>query len=96
MESQDEVIDEVVQALLYAAATSVVTLERSDGVLWFQDLGEESGLFSVTETKETVRLGRRLQRSLGKVGDPYEDAGETVRTVRDLVGRIYRTTVTLH
>ena len=56
MQSQDEVIDDVVQALLYAAATSVVTLERSDGVLWFQDLGEESGLFAVAETRETIRL----------------------------------------
>jgi hypothetical protein len=96
MQTQDDVIDEVVQALLHAAATSVVTLERSDGVLWFQDLAEEEGLFAVAETRETIRLGRCLQHSLGKVLDPYENPCETVRTVRDLVDRIYRTTVTLH
>ncbi len=95
--SPDElVVEEISQALLYAASQSVVTLERDDGLIWFQDVGEEEGLFAVTETSATLSLGKELQSSLGKVGDPYENSEATVDSVRDLVGRIYRQSIVLH
>ena len=96
MSPDDVVVEEVSQALLYAAATSIVTLERADGVLWFQDAAEEEGVFAVTETSATLRLGKELQSSLHKVGDPYENMEDTVDSVRDLVGRLYRQGVVLH
>lgn len=95
--SPDEiVVEQISQALLSAAAKSVVALERDDGLLWFQDIGEEEGVFAVTETSDTLRLGRELQSSLHRVGDPYESFEDTVHSVRDLVGQLYRQSVVLH
>ena len=95
--SPDEiVVEQISQALLSAAANSVVTLERDDGLIWFQDAGEEEGVFAVTETSDTLRLGKELQTSLHKLGDPYESIEDTVHSVRDLVGQLYRQSVVLH
>jgi hypothetical protein len=95
--SPDEiVVEQISQALLTAAANSVVALERDDGLLWFQDIGEEEGVFAVTETSDTLRLGRELQTSLRKIGDPYESLEDTVDSVRDLVGQLYRQSIVLH
>lgn len=96
MSPDDIVVEQISQALLSAAANSVVMLERDDGLLWFQDVGEEEGVFAVTETSDTLRLGRELQSSLGKVGDPYENVEDTVHSVRDLVGQLYRQSIVLH
>ena len=96
MSPDEVVVEEISQALLYAASQSIVTLERDNGLIWFQDAGEEEGLFAVTETSATLRLGRELQSSLGKVGDPYENPEATVDSVRDLVGQIYRQSIVLH
>jgi hypothetical protein len=90
------VVEQISQALLSAAANSVVALERDDGLIWFQDVGEEEGVFAVTETTDTLRLGRELQSSLGKVGDPYESVEATAHSVRDLVGQLYRQSIVLH
>lgn len=96
MSPDEVVVEEISQALLYAASQSIVTLERDDGIIWFQDIGEEEGVFAVPETSATLRLGRQLQRSLHKVGDPYENPEATVDSVRDLVGQIYRQSIVLH
>jgi hypothetical protein len=90
------VVEQISQALLSAAANSVVALERDDGLIWFQDVGEEEGVFAVTETSDTLRLGRELQSSLRKVGDPYESVEDTAHSVRDLVGQLYRQSIVLH
>ncbi len=95
--SPDEiVVEQISQALLAAASQSVVSLEREDGLLWFLDIGEEEGVFAVTETTDTLRLGKELQSSLHKVGDPYESPEDTAHSVRDLVGQLYRQSVVLH
>lgn len=95
--SPDEiVVEQISQALLSAASKSVVALERDDGLIWFQDVGEEEGVFAVTETSDTLRLGRELQSSLHKLGDPYENIEDTVDSVRDLVGQLYRQSIVLH
>ena len=95
--SPDEiVVEQISQALLAAASQSVVSLEREDGLLWFLDIGEEEGVFAVTETIATLRLGKELQISLHKVGDPYESPADTAHSVRDLVGQLYRQSVVLH
>lgn len=96
MSADDVVVEEISQALLYAASQSIVTLERDNGLLWFQDIGEEEGVFAVTETSATLSLGKELQSSLRKVGDPYESPADTVDSVRDLVGRLYRQSIVLH
>ena len=57
---------------------------------------KKEGLFAVTETSATLQLGKELQSSLGKVGDPYENPEATVDSVLDLVGRIYRQSIVLH
>ena len=92
----DIVVEQISEALLAAAANSVVALERDEGLLWFQDIGEEEGVFAVTETTDTLRLGRELQSSLRKLGDPYENVEATVHSVRDLVGQLYRQSIVLH
>jgi len=92
----DLVVEQISQALLDAASKSVVALERDDGLIWFQDVGEEEGVFAVTETSDTLRLGRELQTSLRKLGDPYENVEDTVHSVRDLVGQLYRQSIVLH
>ena len=95
--SPDEiVVEQISQALLKAASKSVVALERDDGLIWFQDVGEEEGVFAVTETSDTLRLGVELQTSLHKLADPYESVEATVDSVRDLVGQLYRQSVVLH
>jgi hypothetical protein len=95
--SPDEtVVEQISQALLAAALKSVVALERDDGLIWFQDLGEEEGVFAVTETSDTLRLGKELQSSLHRLGDPYESLEDTVDSVRDLVGQLYRQSVVQH
>lgn len=96
MSPDEVVVEEISQALLYAASQSIVTLERDDGLIWFQDAGEEEGVFAVTETSATLRLGQELQSSLHKVGDPYESTEATVNSVRDLVGQLYRQSIVLH
>jgi hypothetical protein len=92
----DFVVEQISEALLAAAANSVVALERDEGLLWFQDVGEEEGVFAVTETTDTLRLGRELQSSLRKLGDPYENTEDTMHSVRDLVGQLYRQSIVLH
>jgi len=92
----DVVVEQISQALLSAALKSVVSLELDDGLIWFQDLGEEEGVFAVTETSDTLRLGKELQSSLHRLGDPYESLEDTVDLVRDLVGQLYRQSVVLH
>ncbi len=95
--SPDElVVEQISQALLDAASKSVVALERDDGLIWFQDVGEEEGVFAVTETSDTLRLGRELQTSLRKLDDPYENVEDTAHSVRDLVGQLYRQSIVLH
>ena len=96
MSPDDIVVEQISEALLAAAANSVVALERDEGLLWFQDIGEEEGVFAVTETTDTLRLGRELQSSLCKLGDPYENVEATVHSVRDLVGQLYRQSIVLH
>ena len=96
MSPDDIVVEQISEALLAAAANSVVALERDEGLLWFQDIGEEEGVFAVTETTDTLRLGRELQTSLRKLGDPYENVEATVHSVRDLVGQLYRQSIVLH
>lgn len=96
MSPDDIVVEQISEALLAAAANSVVALERDEGLLWFQDIGEEEGVFAVTETTDTLRLGRELQSSLRKLGDPYENVEATVHSVRDLVGQLYRQSIVLH
>lgn len=96
MTADELVVEQISRALLDAASQSVVTLERDDGLIWFQDIGEEEGVFAVTETSATLSLGRELQCSLRKVGDPYESAADTMESVRDLVGRLYRQSIVLH
>ena len=96
MSPDDIVVEQISEALLAAAANSVVALERDEGLLWFQDIGEEEGVFAVTETTDTLRLGRDLQSSLRKLGDPYENVEATVHSVRDLVGQLYRQSIVLH
>jgi len=95
--SPDEiVVEQISQALVSAASKSVVALERDDGLIWFQDVGEEEGVFAVTETSDTLRLGKELQTSLHKLADPYESVEDTVDSVRDLVAQLYRQSVVLH
>ena len=96
MSPDDIVVEQISEPLLAAAANSVVALERDEGLLWFQDIGEEEGVFAVTETTDTLRLGRELQSSLRKLGDPYENVEATVHSVRDLVGQLYRQSIVLH
>ena len=96
MSPDDIVVEQISEALLAAAANSVVALERDEGLLWFQDIGEEEGVFAVTETTDTLRHGRELQSSLRKLGDPYENVEATVHSVRDLVGQLYRQSIVLH
>ena len=96
MSPDDIVVEQISEALLAAAANSVVALERDEGLLWFQDIGEEEGVFAVTETTDTLRLGRELQSSLRKLGDPYENVEATVHSVRDLVAQLYRQSIVLH
>ena len=96
MSPDDIVVEQISEALLAAAANSVVALERDEGLLWFQDIGEEEGVFAVTETTDTLRLGRELQSSLRKLGAPYENVEATVHSVRDLVGQLYRQSIVLH